>query len=150
MMNKVLLSSIGFCFAAQAFALDGTDSNTRMLPSPFPVYVIENSGVINHPAPGAVQTFLPTDNSYAEAPGCYIACYSHKPGVYSVGPDISVMGQIRVKGTYVKRICQPDGYQNLDISKSEQLKGLCSEKIEACRGANCWAGGDTGGWFGVQ
>ncbi|MDR3443049.1 MAG: hypothetical protein P4L65_08535 [Legionella sp.] len=150
MMNKAPLSSILFCFAAYAFALDGTDSNTHMLPSPFPVYVIENAGVINHPAPGAVQVFLPTDNSYAEAPGCYIACYSHKSGVYSVGPDISVMGQIRVKGTYEKRICQPDGFQHLDISKSDQLKGLCAEKIEACRGANCWAGGDTGGWFGIQ
>ncbi|MGQ3888421.1 hypothetical protein ACQUW5_05240 [Legionella sp. CNM-1927-20] len=124
--------------------------NQRLLPSPFPVYVIPNAAVVNHPYPGAMKVLIPTDNSYTGIPGCYIACYSHNPGVYAVSPSISVMGQIRVKGSYSNRVCQPQGYQNQDISAEQLFKDLCSNKIAACRNASCWAGGDTGGWFGIE
>ncbi|WP_408607013.1 hypothetical protein [Legionella spiritensis] len=124
--------------------------NDKLLPSPFPVYVIENSGVINHPAPGAEKKLLPTDNSYTGSPGCYLACYSHNPGIYKVSESISVMGQIRVPGEYIARNCHPTGYQWRDISGMKKFKNLCADKIPACRPDACWAGGDTGGWFGIQ
>ncbi len=153
-MNKILW---GFCagfMMTQAFAQSNTmpvlDTNNALLPSPFPVYVIPNSGVINHPIPGAVEVMLPTDNSYTGIPGCYIACYSHKNGLYNVAPDISVMGQVRVKGQYVARICQPEGYQGKDISADPMFKMLCSKAIPSCADGSCWGGGDTGGWFGIQ
>ncbi|WP_131782659.1 hypothetical protein [Legionella gresilensis] len=152
---SVLLSSlmISAYSASQILPTNQNESdaiNQRFLPSPFPVYVIPNAGVINHPYPGATKVLIPTDNSYTGMPGCYIACYSHNPGVYAVSPSISVMGQIRVQGSYTNRICQPQGYQNQDISAEQIFKDLCSNKIAACRSASCWAGGDTGGWFGIQ
>ncbi|BCA95775.1 hypothetical protein TUM19329_21360 [Legionella antarctica] len=141
-------------FITQSFALDGPlsllNANKDLLPSPYPVYVINNSAVVNQPYPGAVKVLLPTDNSYTEAPGCYIACYSHKTGVYSVSPSISVMGQIRVKGQYISRVCQPDGYQGKDISAEPMFKLLCAKTIPNCDDEGCWGGGDTGGWFGIQ
>ncbi|MFJ1267744.1 hypothetical protein ACD661_04115 [Legionella lytica] len=149
-MKRMLLASIGLGMMTQAVALDASGPNKMLLPSPFPVYVIKDAGVVNHPSPGATQVFLPTDNTYTGEPGCYIACYSHSPGFYMVSPRISVMGQIRVRGKYMIRICKPEGYQNMDISKSDQLKGLCTEKIKGCSNNLCWAGGDTGGWFGIQ
>ncbi|WP_133127944.1 hypothetical protein [Legionella nagasakiensis] len=136
-----------------AFANDtpfiSKDTEMGLLPSPFPVYVIEHQ-VTNYPHPGTEKKWLPTDNSYAETPGCYIACYSHQSGVYSVSPTIYVMGQVRVKGQYLQRICQPEHYEHQDISKAESFKKLCSEKITSCKNIECWAGGDTGGWFGIQ
>ncbi|RUR12626.1 hypothetical protein [Legionella sp. km772] len=152
-MNKTL-ACILILFNACSFATLPTaplpTSDTELLPSPYPVYVIPNQAVINHPVAGASKSSLPTDNSYTDSPGCYIACYSHNPGVYAVGPSIYVMGQIRVKGSYVNRICQPAGFLNQDISKAFSFKQLCSEKISTCTPNNCWAGGDTGGWFGIQ
>lgn len=153
-MKKILWSILGVSFINQAFALEvivaDFNANKDLLPSPFPVYIIPNSGVINHPYPGAIKALLPTDNSYTESPGCYVACYSHKSGIYSVTPTISVMGQVRVKGQYVSRVCQPDGYQEKDISTAQQFKLLCAKKITTCKETECWAGGDTGGWFGIQ
>ncbi|AHE67846.1 hypothetical protein [Legionella oakridgensis] len=155
-MNRFIGWLISALCVSIAFANDASliskDTEMGLLPSPFPVYVIgqDKSTVINHPYPGAEKKWLPTDNSYTEKPGCYIACYSHQSGVYSVSPTIYVMGQIRVKGQYLNRICQPEHYQNQDISKAESFKKLCSEKIASCKNIECWAGGDTGGWFGIQ
>lgn len=144
-MNKVLLSSIGLFFITQVCAAEEpsleNSANSNLLPSPYPVYVVKDAGVVNHPYPGALKILLPTDNSYADSPGCYIACYSHQPGLYAVSPDISVMGQIRVPGTYLIRICHPVGYKNMDISKAEQLKELCALKFKTCSNNSCWAGG---------
>lgn len=150
MIKKLLLINITFCFASQVFALEPLGPNNTLLPSPYPVYVINDSGVVNHSYPGAIKVFLPTDNTYADSPGCYLACYSHFPGVYKVSPTISVIGQVRVRGKYLARICQPEGYLNSDLSKLAQLKTLCAEKFKGCSNNACWAGGDTGGWFGIQ
>ncbi|KGP62779.1 hypothetical protein EP47_09745 [Legionella norrlandica] len=153
-MEKILWSISALFLITNSFAIEIPESiqssNKDLLPSPFPVYVIEGHGVINHAYPGAIKVFLPTDNSYKDYPGCYIACYSHNQGVYAISSTISVMGQIRVKGQYEARICQPDRYKNKDISTVNRFKQLCAEKIPSCHNNSCWAGGDTGGWFGIQ
>ncbi|CEK10424.1 hypothetical protein [Legionella hackeliae] len=154
-----IIVPILMCFSMISFAssnnltevpVTSVNPNEQLLPSPFPVYIMNNYGVVNHPYPGTTPASLPTDNSYTSAPGCYIACYSHTKGVYPVSPTIYVLGQVRVKGQYQGRICQPDGFANQDISAMSQFKQLCSEKISSCKNIECWAGGDTGGWFGVQ
>ncbi|WP_367607125.1 hypothetical protein [Legionella sp. W05-934-2] len=124
--------------------------NTQLLPSPFPIFIMGSYGVVNHEVPGSQKKMLPTDNSYTSAPGCYIACYSHNPGIYSVSESISVMGQIRVAGEYDGRVCQPSNYKGQDISKLQLFKDACAKKITGCENGDCWAGGDTGGWFGIQ
>lgn len=127
------------------------DPNQIILPTPFPVY-IQDGIVVNHPAPGFSAILLPTNNDFIDVPGCYIACYSHDAinGVYSVGNNIYVNGQIRVSGKYYGRICIPAGYLNRDISKATTFKQLCTNKIKSCGTADCWAGGDTGGWLGIH
>lgn len=137
------------CLQAQV-----TNPNRVILPNNFPVYVLGTT-VLNHPAPGPRPGFqkkiLPTDNRYQGYPGCYVVCYSHndKHSVYSVGNNIFVKGQIRVPGHYEKRICHPQSFRHKDISRSVYFKNLCDRVIKACH-HNCWAGGDTGGWFGIK
>lgn len=153
-MNKLLCGFAFSVLSASSFAalqpINTPSENTQLLPSPYPVYILPNHGVVNQPYTGTTKAMLPTDNSYTSAPGCYIACYSHNPGIYSVGSNIYVMGQVRTKGQYVNRVCQPAGYESKDISAADSFKQLCAAKIATCRDYSCWAGGDTGGWFGIQ
>ncbi len=116
--------------------------NEQMLLNPFPVYS-NGSIVINHPAPGFKKINIPIDNSYQKNPGCYMMCYSHQSGLYKVGNDIYTQGMIRVAGTYKNVICQSTNADGSDINT------LCNTKIKTCHG-HCWAGGDTGGWYGMQ
>lgn len=127
------------------------DPNQLMLPNPFPVYMGAN-GVINHSAPGYSPLNLPTNNDFNGVPGCYVACYSHdaQHSIYPVGGDIYVNGQVRVAGSYVNGICIPTGYEGQDISKAGKFKKICGNKITSCAHGRCWAGGGTGGWFGIQ
>ena len=137
-----------------AFATDMNsgpkNSNNQLLPSPFPVFLIDGQGVINHPVPGAEKKMLPTDNTYKDSSGCYIACYSHNKGIYRASDSIYVLGQVRVPGEYQSRVCQPSDYQGQDISQVQKFSILCADKIAGCDNGSCWAGGDTGGWFGIQ
>ena len=125
------------------------DRENWMLPEDFPVYVGEE-GVINHPLSGYQEHILPTVNSYPGKDGGYIAIYSYNSsqGVYSVGEGIYVIGQIRLQGKYIGRIFHPAGYEGQDISAAEDFKQLADETFDSCQG-DCWAGGDTGGWFGI-
>jgi hypothetical protein len=125
------------------------DRENWMLPEDFRVYVGEG-GVINHPVPSYQEHILPTVNRYRGKDGGYIAIYSHNAsqGVYSVGEGIYVIGQIRLQGKYIGRIFHPTGYEGQDISAVEEFKRLADETFSACQG-DCWAGGDTGGWFGI-
>lgn len=122
-----------------------------LLPEAFSVYV-NGTTVINHPEPGFTEMFLPTNNLYKGNPGCYIACYSYQKenAVYPVGDKIYVMGQVRVAGKYAGRVCEPTNFAGKDISGNDVFKSICNEKIEVCKNAKCWAGGDTGGWFGIM
>lgn len=160
-MKKTILL---FLFAAMVIApaylvaeiLDGEDAkiyyekaHTVLLPKEFPVYT-GPWGVLNHGKSGGTRTYLPTSNDFSSYPGCYVACYSRNSNgaVYPVGSDIFVKGQVRVKGKYDKRVCQPDGYEYQDISAMQRFKDLCNREVRSCN--DCWAGGDTGGWFGIQ
>lgn len=133
---------------------DGREEPVRpkyWLPENFFVYVRGNA-VINHPAPGYQKKAFPTRNLFKSSPGCYVACYTHNKdnAVYGVGGNIYVAGQLRLRGDYIGRVCHPAGYRNKDISAAQKFKFLCSRYLqESCRGG-CWAGGDTGGWFGIQ
>lgn len=118
-----------------------------LLPEDFYVYAKEDS-VINWPAPGFEERILPTVNQYLENDGGYVAFYTRdkEKGIYSVGGGIYVVGQIRLKGQYIDRVFHPDGYEHQDISAVEEFKKLGKETFQA----DCWAGGDTGGWFGIE
>jgi C1A family cysteine protease len=123
----------------------------NLLPEDFKVYVGENGSVVNWPMPGYEERTLPTVNKYTESDGGYIACYSrNKEGsVYSFDNGIYVMGQIRLQGQYIGEIFHPKGYENQDISAVQELKDLCNQTFPACKGGG-WAGGDSGGWFGLR
>ncbi len=43
----------------------------------------------------------------------------------------------------------PTHVENPDISALQSFKELCSHQVPSCKDMECWAGGDTGGWFGV-
>lgn len=124
---------------------------SRLLPPDFKVYVSE-SGVVNWPAPGYQEKILPTINRYAGKDGGYVAIYTRnsKGAVYSVGDDIYVIGQIRVKGKYIGRIFYPEGYSEGDnITQDSTILKLCDHFFPEQKG-QIWIGGDTGGWYGIQ
>jgi hypothetical protein len=123
----------------------------NFLPENFVVYVSPTGEVVNWPARGYQAKILPTVNIYTEHDGGYISCYSHNKegGVYSAAEGIYAMGQIRLQGKYTNQVFQPNGYEGQDISSVQELKDLCNSTFPACDGDG-WAGGDTGGWFGLR
>ena len=120
----------------------------QILQKHFLVY-IRNSQVANSPSPGALEYLLPTNNQYANNPGCYIACYRKNKGVYSPSYGTYVVGQIRIQGLYNKQsnLCQPLMKEKFDFSHSEKYNKLCNHDFPACEKTQCWAGGDTIGWY---
>ncbi len=151
MKTKLLISLSVLLVVSSPLFADVAGPNQILLPEAFPVYT-DGVTVINHAEQGFTEKLLPTINLYKGNPGCYIACYSRQRenAIYSVGDNIYVLGQVRIAGKYNVRVCEPTNYAGKDISGDATFKAICTEKIEACKGANCWAGGDTGGWFGVQ
>lgn len=128
-----------------------SNPNRAILPADFKVYT-RGTAVVNTPYPGFQQKILPTVNRFTGDPGCYIACYSRQQdnSIYPVGGGMYVMGQVRVPGSYESRICRPKGYEQADISAEPKFKQLCHVSLpNTCNGDSCWAGGDTGGWFGI-
>ncbi len=149
-MKKYTATLLLFFITSMAYA---SVIDSKLLPEKYKVYYIENMGVVNHPVPNSHEKILPTINDFKEAPGCYVACYSHYEAnsVYPISKNIYVMGQIRVPGSYANRICQPKGFEDKDISTVKAFNALCTKHLpEPCPDNSCWVGGDTGGWFGVQ
>jgi hypothetical protein len=129
-----------------------SDPNKAILPAQMQVYFKEGSSVVNTSTPGFEERILPTVNEFIGNPGCYVTAYSRnaKNSVYPVGDGIYVMGQVRFPGSYEGRICKPANYDSRDISAETQFKDLFAQKFPlACQDQKCWAGGDTGGWFGI-
>jgi hypothetical protein len=127
------------------------DFNKAILPANFKVYVRDNV-VVNVSHPGFEEKTLPTVNKFIGYPGCYVAAYSRRKekSVYSVGGGIYVMGQVRFPGSYQERICLPVGYEKADISANPKFKLIFAKVLPLACEEGCWAGGDTGGWFGIQ
>lgn len=150
-MNKVVSMTLGMALIASTAvsAQQMVDPNQQLLPDTFSVYV-NGDTVINHPNNGFMERQLPTVNLYKGYPGCYIACYSRQRdnAVYAVADNMYVLGQVRIAGKYVGRICEPTNFAGKDISAEDVFKSICNDKILQCQGNHCWAGGDTGGWFG--
>jgi hypothetical protein len=134
--------------STQPQALEAQATQT-LLPDDFPVYT-KDIIVTNHPAQGFEKKVLPTNNDYKNNPGCYIACYSRdkSSGIYTLGDNIYVNGQVRVAGMYKGRMCVPTGYETKNISTEASFKVQCA-RISTCSNNQCWASGDTGGWFGI-
>jgi hypothetical protein len=128
--------------------------NNQLLPSSLSVYT-NGSLTINHPAPGLKQVSLPVNNkNYTKANGCYMACYSYKQGLIREGKNIYLIGMVRVPGKYNNnRSCIPTGTAGKDVSGSKTFKMLCNNSFKkqcSITSYGCWAGGDTGGWYGMQ
>ena len=104
-----------------------------------------------HPQKGFKQYTLPTINHYLGTDGGYVAIYTKNPaaGIYSVGNDIYVAGQVRVQGTYQGRIFVPKGYTLDDDITKEPLFFHLENYFPHLRG-QMWVGGDTGSWFGLN
>lgn len=149
MKSTLFLLSV-VCFLSTSAMADTVSPTETLLPEPFIIYT-DGSAALNHPQTGFTAAVLPTINLYKGTPGCYIACYSHQRAnsIYPI-ENVYVMGQVRVAGKYAGRVCEPTNFAGKDISGNDVFKTICSEKIEGCKGAHCWAGGDTGGWFGIQ
>lgn len=158
-MKKTVLSLIllvmtlaGIAFASQDTTPATNFSNFFILPRDFKVYT-NGDLLVNWPAPGFKETTLPTINNYQYTPGCYIMCYSKekKMGVYTIGEGIYVVGQVRVPGKYEGKKCTPKGYENKDVGNMTFFNDLCERNLmDACYQGKCWAGADTGGWFGMH
>ena len=148
-LKLFLTSTMLFLFSTLTLAELSTPTQ-MLLPEPYAVFT-DGTTVLNHPEAGFTEVLLPTINLYKGTPGCYIACYSHQKAnsVYPVEGGVYVMGQVRVAGKYAGRVCEPINFAGKDISGNDTFKAMCNEKIEACKAAHCWAGGDTGGWFGI-
>jgi len=102
---------------------------------------------------GRIDKYLKDDKNIPTRPSKgAISFYSHSlaGSSYSVGQNIYVMGIIDgLKGQYKGRIFQPEGYENQDISSNQDFKNQCNARFPSCNNG-CWAGGDTGGFYGYR
>jgi hypothetical protein len=151
-IKSTLLLALVFNVVTPAIADVVDIANQTLLPEDTFVIYTDGRTVINHPEPGFEEKIMPTVNLYKGSPGCYIACYSHQRenAIYTADSNIYVLGQVRIAGKYSNRICEPTNYAGKEISGDATFKTICTEKVKSCAGNNCWAGGDTGGWFGLQ
>jgi len=118
--------------------------NRILLPSNYEVYTYNNS-VTSQPSSQYKKVILPTNTDFKGTPGCYVACYSRDKthSAYSIESNINtyVIGQVRLPGRYIGRECI--------VNYPLDANFYCNFRIRKCQG-NCWAGGDTGGWFGLK
>lgn len=125
--------------------------NKGMLPEEFKVYYSEKVGLSKKSFKGASEKIIPTKNDFTEVPGCYITCYTKdaKKGVYSVGDNTYLIGQIRVSGHYYGGNCLPKGFENKDVRTAKEFKEMCEKDFpEQCEKESCTAGNNhTAQWF---
>ena len=67
-------------------------------------------------------------------------------GVYGGGGGIFVVGQVRLRGRYVGSVFAPTGFEQRDLGAAPEIAFVCNQAFGG-GGWQCWAGGDTGGWF---
>ena len=145
-----LLMGILLALTTSVFADTINGANQTLLPEQFAIYT-DGKTVINHPEIGFSEKLLPTVNLYKGNPGCYIACYSQKKenAIYAINDNTFALGQVRIAGRYTKGMCEPTNFSGKSITQETAFQTICKDKIPTCVGVNCWAGGETGAWFGL-
>lgn len=125
--------------------------NKGMLPEEFKVYYNDKVGISKTSFKGANEKVIPVKNDFTEVPGCYISCYTNDPkkGVYNVGDNHYLIGQIRVSGHYYGGNCLPKGFENKDIRGAKEFKEMCEKDFpEKCEKQSCTVGSNgTAQWF---
>ena len=125
--------------------------NKGMLPEEFKVYYNENVGISKTSFKGASEKVIPTKNDFTEVPGCYISCYTKdaKKGLYNIGDNTYLIGQIRVSGHYYGGTCLPKGFENKDVRNAKEFKEMCEKDFpEKCEKESCGVGAShTAQWF---
>jgi hypothetical protein len=125
--------------------------NKGMLPEEFKVYYNAKLGISQKAFKGSTEKVIPTKNEFTEVPGCYISCYTKDPkkGVYQVGENTYVIGQIRVSGHYYGGNCLPKGFENKDVRTAKEFKEMCEKNFpEKCEKESCTANSNhTAQWF---
>ncbi|WP_414519809.1 hypothetical protein [Nostoc sp. PCC 9305] len=112
----------------QSYVSQILDPNKSILPKTFP---------------------LPTVSDFKGSPGCYIAAYSRQKIGHPVGNNVYVVGQVRVRGHYEGKNCEPKGYEGKKIDSLDDFKKFFDQKLpQTCKNKNCWAGKETGGFLG--
>jgi hypothetical protein len=122
-----------------------------LLPEDFKVHYHAKFGIQKEASENTTEKTIPTKNEYTQAPGCYVACFSHhktKDGVYTVGSNQHMVGQVRVKGHYQGKLCSPEGFENQDLRVAQEFKEKCETHFpQKCEKDGCRAGGNTSHWF---
>ncbi|CAL7962288.1 hypothetical protein MIDIC_460015 [Alphaproteobacteria bacterium] len=93
---------------------------------------------------------LPTATPYNEKDGCYIVCYSQTPrgNGYKVDQNEYIVGQIRIQGAYDREVCQPQNYEENDLSAENDFQDLCEKTFpKFCKDKSCWVTGESGQWI---
>lgn len=125
--------------------------NKGMLPEEFKVYYNEKVGLSTKAFKGGAEKVIPTKNDFTEVPGCYITCYTKdaKKGLYNVGDNHYIIGQIRVSGHYYGGNCLPKGFENKDVRTAKEFKEMCEKDFpEHCEKESCTVGNNhTAQWF---
>lgn len=125
--------------------------NKGMLPEEFKVYYSDSVGISKTSFKGSSEKVIPTVNQFTEVPGCYISCYTNdaKKGLYNIGDNQYLIGQIRVSGHYYGGNCLPKGFENKDVRKAKEFKELCEKNFpEKCDKESCGVGAShTAQWF---
>ena len=150
MFRLLLALVVFFCQSILAKTQIMNDfAGTQYLPDQFQLYY-KNNQASNELIKNALPITLPVNNNLMISRGCYIACYSHEGGVYTIADHINVHGLVKIVGYYKmvgdKLICQPKTNRKLDLSQSQQYAAKCNASFPSCHNS-CWSGGDTGGWF---
>ncbi|HRE31803.1 MAG TPA: hypothetical protein PLD88_07515 [Candidatus Berkiella sp.] len=125
--------------------------NKGMLPEEFKVYYSEKAGLSKTAFKGGSEKIIPTKNDFTEVPGCYISCYSKDAakGIYNVGDNTYLIGQIRVSGHYYGGNCLPKGFESQDIRNAKEFKEMCEKDFpDKCEKESCTVGSNSSAqWF---
>jgi len=110
---------------------------------------ILDAGLINDP--GDLKNLLTEPGNLPTMSGA-IACYTDQVNG-NAGGKFPVVGFIEnIPGHYEGRVFKPRGHEGDDLGVSVYFKMMCHERFpDVCPSdADCWAGGDTGGYYGFE
>jgi hypothetical protein len=149
-MKKYSITGIVLSSLLVSFATIAETPNQTILPDDMKVYYNSKQGLTLKSVSGSAEKNIPTSNEFKDMPGCYLACISKtaKHGIFPIGENAYLTGQIRVKGRYMDGYCVPTGYENKDARTSKEFKDKCQEAFpERCGDGSCFVGNNTSAWF---